>query len=147
MIDRFVKPLSEEQRAAVVQAARSYWNAPYRHQGRARHGIDCAGLLVAALRDIGVECRDVTGYGRMPYRQSLEAALTDNFGPMLDRSEMRVGDAALLRFDGDPSHIAVITDHPDRKFGMIHSFVQVKKVIEHGIDGAWMNRIVGVYRL
>ena len=48
----------------LVAQARSYLGVPWRHQGRTRAGIDCAGLVVLVARDLGLTDYDSTAYGR-----------------------------------------------------------------------------------
>lgn len=83
MMGRFIAPLTDDERGAFIQAARSYLGTPWRHQGRSRRGIDCGGLVALAMRDIGHPGQDIAGYGRVAYHGSLEACLRDNFGEPL----------------------------------------------------------------
>lgn len=55
-------------RAEIVAAALSWRGVPFRHQGRARDGVDCVGLVLAVGRQCGVDTRhvDVPDYGRLP---------------------------------------------------------------------------------
>jgi hypothetical protein len=41
----------------------------------------------------------------------------------------------------EPQHVALITDH-----GIIHSYSGVGKVVEHGLDERWQQRISAAYR-
>jgi cell wall-associated NlpC family hydrolase len=122
----------------VVEAARKYLGCPYHHQGRSMHGIDCAGLLVAAYRDCGVELEDLPAYGREPWKDGLRAAVELNFHKV-DR-EPEPGDVLLLRWGREPSHLAIVTER-----GIIHSYASVGKVVETSYGLAWRNRTVGVY--
>jgi cell wall-associated NlpC family hydrolase len=81
-------PLTHAERMALVREARTYMGVRWRHQGRDRRGLDCAGLVVASLRGIGRAVRDSTAYGRVPYRGSLEAVLRDNLGDALCIGQM-----------------------------------------------------------
>ena len=47
---------------AIVAAARSWLGVPWRHQGRARQGIDCAGLVVLVGRGLGLTDYDTAAY-------------------------------------------------------------------------------------
>ena len=137
--------------SALVTAARAYMGAPFHHQGRAAHGMDCAGLLVLAERDCGRELRDVAAYGRTPWRDGLEAALVDNYGAPVT-GEMLPGDKLLMRFTLEPQHIAIVTDYIGGGLGVIHTRSDVShgqqqgRVVEHILDATWLDRIVKVYR-
>ncbi len=41
----------------------------------------------------------------------------------------------------EPQHVALVTDH-----GIIHSYSGVGKVVEHGLDDRWQQRITAAYR-
>jgi cell wall-associated NlpC family hydrolase len=51
-------------RTDIVAAARTYLGVPWRHQGRTRAGLDCAGLIVMVARDLALSDYDSTAYGR-----------------------------------------------------------------------------------
>lgn len=139
-------PLTARERAGFVSAARACIGVRWRHQGRSLQGLDCGGLVVYALARVSRVVRDSIGYGRVAYRSSLEDVLEDNFGDMLPKEGMRVGDVALMRFKGAPSHVGVVGDYIYAGFSLIHAFAQNKKVVEGRIDDEWQNSIVGVYR-
>jgi cell wall-associated NlpC family hydrolase len=122
----------------VVQAARRFLGVPYHHQGRSEHGMDCAGLVVAAYAGCGVALVDLPAYGREPWRDGLRSCVEENFR-LVDR-ERQPGDILLLRVRREPQHLAIVTDR-----GMIHSYASVGKVVETNLDAFWRDRIVGVY--
>lgn len=122
----------------VVEAARRFLDTPYHHQGRTEHGIDCAGLVVAAYAQLGVILIDLPAYGREPWRDGLRRCVEDNF-QLVDR-EPEPGDILLLRVRREPQHLAIVTDR-----GMIHSYASVGKVVETNLGQRWIDRIVGVY--
>lgn len=125
-------------RDEIVAAARSYLGTRYHHQGRNRAGIDCAGLIVCVARDLGVEVGDVAGYARTPDGDSLRRAVE---GQAVRVATAQPGDILLMRFDGDPQHLAIMTD-----YGMIHSYAQARRVVEHRVDAEWAKRIVAAYQ-
>lgn len=139
-------PLTDVERAAFVKAARSYLGVPFRHQGRSRRGLDCAGLFVAAISDIGRTFFNVAAYSREPLNSGLRTAVVTNLGDPIQKADMREGDVALMRFRGEPSHVGIITNYPLGGFALLHTFAQMKKVVEHRIDEEWMRNIVGVWR-
>jgi cell wall-associated NlpC family hydrolase len=125
----------------IIDAARAALGTPFRHQGR-RVGValDCAGLIVHVAQTIGADYQDQTGYGRSPSNGLLESALDDQ--PCLDRvSTMQPADVLLMRFKGDPQHLALFTGDT-----IIHSYSQVGKVCEHRFADVWQARTVCVYR-
>jgi hypothetical protein len=59
---------------------------------------------------------------------------------------MRAGDIALMAFEGEPSHVGIITDYPDGGFALLHTFAQMKKVVEHRMDAQWLGYIAEIFR-
>lgn len=138
---------SDSEREAFIDAARSYKGVRWRHQGRNRHGVDCGGLVFLALRGAGRNPVDSPAYGRSPYRGSLEGVLRANFGEPLPKDMLRAGDVPMFRFrNGQPSHVAVVANHLQGGFSMIHAFAQMREVVEHRIDQEWFDSMVEVYR-
>lgn len=146
MIRAIGNSLTDIQRAQFIAAARSLMHVRWRHQGRNKRGVDCAGLIVYSLRAVGCRPLDAIGYGRIPYRGMLEKLMEDNLGKILPRAFMQEGDVCLMRFAGAPSHCGIITAYPYGEFSLLHAFAQNREVVEHRIDANWFNYIVGVYR-
>lgn len=142
-------PLNTLEREALIAAGRALRDAGtrFRHQGRSERGVDCGGLLAYCLRAAGREPNDVLGYARTPYKDSLRDVMIDNFGEPIPKSEMREGDAVLLRFQGEPCHVGIVTDYPTGGFALLHAYAVYKKVVEHRMDALWMSYITDVFRL
>lgn len=132
--------MSAEQ---ILSAARACLDTPFRHQGRIPGvGLDCAGLIVAVAQAIGADYRDVPGYGRHPANGLLQQTLDAQ--PCLIKvsiAERQPGDILLMRFSGEPQHLAI-----DAGDNVIHSYQQVGMVCEHRLADVWLSRIVAVYR-
>lgn len=129
--------------AAIVAAARRHLKTPFLHQGRVSGlGLDCAGLVVVVAQEFGLNPADPMGYGRTPFRGLLQQALENE--PCIHRvpiAERQPGDVLLMRFMGDPQHLAILAGDT-----IIHSYSVVGEVCEHTLDAAWQRRIVAVYR-
>lgn len=134
-----------ESRAKFLEVARSYMHTPFKHRGRSPRALDCAGLVVIALRDMGHTVHDLKTYGREPYRDGLRQCVQLNFGQPAEG--IIPGDIALMKFDGDPHHIAIIGDSPFGYLTLLHAHGAVGKVVEHRLDDYWLSKIVEVYRL
>lgn len=127
------------KRDEIIAAARRYLGVRYHHQGRNRAGLDCAGLVVAVARDLGVSTAgDMIGYSRTPDGASLKAALDSSAARPV--SDFQPGDILLMRFQAQPQHIAIATD-----IGIIHSYLMARRVVEHRLDAEWRARIVAAY--
>lgn len=138
--------LTDEERAAFIDAARTYLGVKFKHQGRSRNGVDCVGLCVLAMQAIGRTCFDAKTYSRHAQKQGLRAALVRNLGEPIAKDQMRAGDIVLMAFVGEPSHVGIITNHPYGGFALLHTFAQMKKVVEHRMDEQWMDYISEVFR-
>lgn len=126
----------------IIAAARLALDIQFRHQGRGVRGLDCAGLVVFVAQALGIEHTDVDGYSPTPSGGLLESALDGQACLMrVDRREMQAGDILLMRFAGDPQHLAIFTGE-----NIIHSYSEVGKVCEHRLSDVWAARIVRVYR-
>lgn len=125
----------------ILIAARSCLDTPFRHQGRIPGlALDCAGLVVSVAKEIGADYIDRPGYSRNPSGGLLESALDDQ--PCLERvTDRQPGDVLLMRFAGEPQHLAIFTGD-----NIIHSYESVGKVCEHRMADVWAVRIVRVYR-
>lgn len=147
MTARAVPPLTEAERLAFVTAARAMLGVRWKHQGRTKHGVDCGGLVVCALRAIGRAPHDIIGYGRLPYRHALEDVVQANFGhPLPAGTEPQAGDVMIFR-DGNaaPNHVGIAGAGP-HGVTVIHAYAPNREVVEMTIDADWRNKIVGVYR-
>lgn len=128
--------------SALVDAARAYLGVPFRHQGRNRLGLDCGGLLVLALRDIGKVATDITGYSRNPHNGRLESVITANaFFLEVPVEKTKEGDVLLIAYKQEPHHIAIKTD-----IGIIHATSVIGKVAEHRLTPDF-GHVVKAYRI
>lgn len=131
----------------IINQARTYIDTPFLHKGRTKNGLDCGGLIVRSMKDLGYDCPDLNIYTREPYRNSLQKFLKENVGEPIDKELMKKGDIALIRFKTLPHHVAIIGENKDCEYlTLIHSFGEVGKVVEHRIDENWKEKIIEVYR-
>ena len=139
-------PFTADECTAFIAEARSFLGVPFRHQGRSRLAVDCAGLVACCLTAIGRPFEDRKAYGREPLQQQLRAMVALNFGEPVPMAEARPGDVVLMRFRGEPSHVAILGDYLYGGLSVIHSFAQVRKVVEHRLDSEWSGYITEVFR-
>lgn len=127
----------------VIAAAKGAIGTPFRHQGRTlERGLDCAGLAIHCAQAAGIPTYDENDYPRQPGGGRLEAAFDKQ--PELTRipvSEMAPGDVLLMTFEGQPQHVAIVSE-----IGIIHSYEPLGRVVEHGLNEFWRARIVRAYR-
>lgn len=122
----------------LITEAREWIDTPFHHQGRAKdRGVDCIGLPVGCLRNLGVDVYDPDGYAREP-NGTLEKELYKRLEPI----EFQPGALLLFRIRTNPQHVAIATD-----YGMIHAYSGANKVVEHLIDDFWAKRLLKCYAL
>lgn len=148
---------------AIVASARGCLGVPFVHQGRSSHGLDCLGLLLCVAEKLELtfdgqpaSALDVPTYGMRPDVALLKAKLDRylvevSLTPTLSREQERrlcPGDIVLLKINGSPQHLAIITDYPmDGELGMIHAYAPAGKVVEHRYDRFWQRMTYAAYSL
>ena len=114
----------------LISVARGYIETPFAHQGRLPGiALDCAGLIICAAIDSGLNANDVKGYSSEPDGRSLQS------------TEWKPGDLLLMKFYRDPRHVALWTGET-----IIHANNVDKKVIEQHIDKRIRHQVVAAYR-
>ena len=130
----------------LAETARKYLGVPFRHRGRSARCMDCVGLIVLAVQDLGgaVE-NDKLHYGREPHADGLREQLQKEFGEPC--ADMQVGDVALIAYNTEiPHHVGIIGNYLYGGFSLIHADGSVGKVVEHRIDETWQKMIIETYR-
>lgn len=144
--------IKKEDTQWLVEKARTYLGTPFLHRGRCKkNGVDCGGLIICCLKDLGYEPPDMTVYGREPHKDGLRQYLIRSIGvPLNDKNEMKPGDIALMKFVKEPQHVAIIgnyvLDKTGKNLSLIHSYGTVEKVVEHRLDDDWKDKIIEIYR-
>lgn len=145
-MSRIVPEFTDEQRIQLVSEARALLGREFRHQGRRESAMDCIGLVaICVSKVLGYEVKARTDYGRLPAQRKLEEGLTDHFGPSLGLIPSP-GDVVSMEWYLEPNHVGIVSPHPEYGVGIIHCYLNSKRVIEHGMDRLWRSRITGVYR-
>lgn len=114
---------------------------------------------------------DEVDYSHTPNTAQLKAKL-DALLFSVAITQISAGDIVLLNVADSPQHLGIV-GHPadcsaieqdlsqmekdsapaqcalqnDRGFTLIHAYAPARAVVEHGLDEAWKNRIVAVYRV
>ena len=130
----------------AVEIARTCIGVPYKHMGwHPVSGLDCMGLIAYTAQQLGHE-PDTRSYGSVPQRGLLKQTLDDQtFFRQLSVEEVRTGlepgDVLLMRFSKNPQHVALFTGDT-----IIHSYMNVGKVVEQRFASAWRARVLAAYR-
>ena len=126
----------------IVEAARKYLGVKFRHQGRSMAtGVDCAGLVICTLRDIGMTPVDTTDYNMTPDPVQMLSIIVQS-AVEIPINDMMPGDVLWMRFATEPQHVAIATEN-----GIIHSYSNRGRVVEHALNDVWRKRIVKCFRV
>lgn len=136
--------------ADVVTAARGWTGVRWRHQGRSRDGIDCAGLVIKVAHDLGLSEFDTKDYARQATDETM-LALCREHAIEIAMKDARPGDLVVLRF-GNQRHIGFLGDYLHGGLTLLHAYSHhPRKVVEHRFDETWLRavnaQLIGVFRL
>lgn len=128
-----------------MERARSYVDTRYKHRGRDRvRGIDCAGLWILVMNDLGISNFDTQDYSTRPKPIEFRRAMLQAGFTSVDKLEH----GAVLRvYEHEwPVHTAIYElDDQDREW-IIHAWLPAKKVIRERLDADRKQRIVEIMR-
>jgi len=125
----------------IIGAARECLGTPFKHQGRiVGLALDCAGVIVHTCERLGITVEQPAAYGRLPHDAMLEF-WADKQSFLCPVAIPKAGDILLMRFTGDPQHVAVFTGE-----NIIHAYEEIGRTVEHRLDARWKKRIVKAYR-
>jgi len=126
----------------IIEAARECKGTPFLHQGRRPgQGLDCAGLVRYPAVKLGLidPDDDYISYGREPLPLKMKEQLESRLDPI---RKLEKGCVIWFTVVKHPQHVAIYTGS-----GIIHAVnFGPKKVVEHGINSQWTDRIAGLYR-
>ena len=140
-------------RSDIINIARLYIDTPFAHAQRSPGvGLDCAGLIICVGRETGIfpPAFDVPPYSMEPDGHSM-IALCDTYMDRVSQTDMRPGDIVVLRRDGHPQHLGIVSDHVNGGLGIIHASnsrsVVPPRVIETRLMFSRAQRFVAAYAL
>jgi len=128
----------------VVTAARAYVGVPWRHQGRSRRGLDCAGLVVLVAKDLGLSDYDTTSYRRHAQGQAFVEHFRANMDPV-PVAEMRPGDVLLFADGAYPCHAGIVSERHGVSY-LVHAHATRRKVVEEPYAGEWPGKVKFCFR-
>ncbi|MDT0635106.1 hypothetical protein [Spectribacter hydrogenoxidans] len=139
---------------AIVTAALAWEGTPYRHLGRTRRAIDCAGLIILVGREVGAFAPDfdVRNYPRDPSGRLRMVMLSSGMLPVRTlghsedcrRDELLPGEVLVMRGNGSAildSHLAIWTGRH-----VVHASAPFKRCVRHGLLKPWSTYVSAVYR-
>lgn len=91
----------------IVEKAKEYLGVRFAHQGRSKKGLDCVGLYICVLRDLGIEFEDVAAYGRKPSAKLLLETIRKVCNEV-SLDNLQAGDLLLMKYGSqEPLHTAI----------------------------------------
>ncbi len=138
-------------REEIVAEARTWLGVKFRHQGRNRAGIDCAGLIEIVGQKFGlVGQQPWLNYDRLPDENKLIETVRAHLDekPLVD---WLPGDCVVMR-DLDilwPMHMAMLYEYrPGVRLpvAVIHSNARRKRVVEHRMPPFWTQKITKCFQ-
>lgn len=125
---------------AVIAEARSYLGVPFRHQGRDRNGIDCAGLVLVVGQTLRLFPRTLSlaSYSRLPSGELMQR-VQEHCRPL---AAPRPGSVVIIAWTQVAAHVALCTGPT-----LIHAYQNVGCVVEHGYRGRWLKLTHSVWAL
>lgn len=145
-------------RAEVVAEARSWIGTKFQHQARMKGvATDCGGFIGGVCINVGIvdelfwerEFRRYAGYGRVPKNGVLESICHEFMTPIAI-ADAQAADVVLMRFTGDPQHLAFLAPYVHGGLSVVHAWSRrrpVAGVVEHGFDAAWQSRVTEAFAL
>jgi len=137
-------------RGEFIEALRTYKGVPFNHLGRSKSGVDCYGLIYAALTDIGFKLDAPEAYNSNPDSERLTIAAHKYLHKMPYNRLQRIGNQLqpgdILSFwiknPDKPKHLAVYTGQDSYgRDTVIHAYSRKQAgVIETPIALTFMSR-------
>lgn len=122
------------KREDVIQTALTWSEVPWRHQGRTRRGIDCAGLVLNVGNDLGLMDYHVNNYPRNTNRDHFVNHF-HNFGTKKQLKDRQRGDMILFRDGIYACHCGILdTDKHGNEY-VIHAYQVRGKTIREPLTG------------
>lgn len=121
----------EKLRQSIVNYAKRYKGSKYKSAGRSPKGFDCSGFTYYVMKNFSIELSPVSRY-------------QEKEGQKIPFSEAQKGDLLFFRrtASGEVFHVALIVDHTDSGYEVIHSTsrgVVVENIMENSF---WKSKII-----
>lgn len=126
--------MSADRGAALSQAASALVGCPFRLHGRdPATGLDCIGLVAAALTAIGVRPAAPSGYGlrNLTVEHWLHHAYDS--GLELSTGPVRAGDVLLIALGACQHHLVIATANGT----VIHAHAGLRRVVRQPLERIW----------
>ena len=121
--------------AALAQAARGLVGKPFRLHGRdPETGLDCVGLVAAALAAIGRHPAMPTGYALRNLSIAQWLPMAERGGLAPTTRPVMAGQVLLIALPHSQHHLAITAD----AHSVVHAHAGLKRVVLQPRDPAWL---------
>lgn len=131
-------------RQEIVDEARKYLGTRWLHQGRAKTGIDCCGLVIRVGNDLGMITYDTVGYSRRTSGDKFLKHFTDAGMYVVDYEDAKPGDVLITSDHSFPCHCGFLTEKGGAPH-FLHAFAGKRRVVEQEVE-PWLRKLVAVVR-
>lgn len=133
-----------DRSALIAKIAKSYVGTPFRHQGRLPGvGLDCVGVPICAMREIGIEVDEPDHYSMDPDSSVLIGCIRE-VADEIPASDIEPGDMLVFWWSKPdmPKHVAIYVG----RGMMVHSYRSYRKTAMDHVD-AMRKNIHSAWRL
>lgn len=130
----------------IVAVANGLVGVRYRHQGRNRNGLDCAGLVILIAHKLELTDKDTMAYSRRPNATEFTAFMIEAGCIQLPVAQLTHGDIVRLNTSGWPVHLGVYEVDDRGQEWYIHAFLPHKKVTRDPFTDIVRRNLSSVWR-
>jgi len=142
----------------IIEESLSWIGTRFKHQGRLKKdisslgGCDCLGLVVGVAKNLRI--KTITGdsfesFDQANYPKIISTnILLNQLNILLAKvsiEDLQLGDVILIKVNDWPQHLAIISSISPR-ITIIHSYIQVRRVVKQNLSQEWLEKIVAIYR-
>jgi hypothetical protein len=133
-----------DQRIAFVDRVLELVDTRVAHRGRSRHAVDCVGLVIVALSELGIDVDEqATTYGKIPDADLLSGCLARYAFPV-GYDDRMPGDLLQLWHGERARHLAVLTSRRGESNVVVVADPAAKRVL---LTQRSRERVACVWRL
>lgn len=123
-----------------IAAARGWIGVRWLHQGRTLGGIDCVGLVLVSLSEIGIIIPDMQGYRRSPNPEQFLGHIREH---SLPANQPLPGTVGIFRDGTQPCHVGIFAEMHGQP-SLIHAYAGTGIVMEEPFIHDWPSKLVEV---
>lgn len=131
-------------RAEIVAEAQRWVDVPYRHLGRNKFGVDCAGLLIKVAHECELSSFDTTAYSKRPNSQEFLHEI-GNVVARIPKTEAKNSAILVMRGPRRPCHLGILEIDKRGQRYVIHSFAPYRKVVRQVLTDEEWDQVVFCY--